>query len=145
MFWYCVGMETELGYLGLSIKRIQARHHRVLDERLAPLGVSLVQWDALRHLHENPDASLHDLALLTFQTDQSCGALAARMIDRGLITRRPAGRAIRHTLTPQGERLRQLAGLVVDTALEESFSPLDSAQRAQLTHLLAKLLEDGQR
>ena len=139
-------MLTDLGYLGLSIKRIQARHHRALDERLAPLGVSLVQWDALRHLHENPGASLHDLAVLTFQTDQSCGALAARMIDRGLIEREPAGRAVRHTLTPRGEQLRQQAGLVVDTVLEESFSPLDPTQQDQLAELLTRLLErDNQR
>lgn len=50
--------------------------------------MSVVQWDALRHLHQNPGASLHDLARLTFQTDQSFGSLAARMIDRGLIERR---------------------------------------------------------
>lgn len=134
-------MLTDLGYLGLSIKRIQARHHRALDERLAPLGVSLAQWDALRHLYENPGASLHDLAVLTFQTDQSCGALAARMIDRGLIEREPAGRAVRHTLTPRGEQLRQQAGLVVDTVLEESFSPLDPTQQDQLAELLTRLLE----
>jgi DNA-binding MarR family transcriptional regulator len=70
------------------------RHHRTVNERLAPLGISIVQWDALRHLHENPDASLHDLAQLTFQTDQSFGTLATRRIDRGLIERVPSpGRA----------------------------------------------------
>jgi len=79
----------DVGEIGLSVKRLQMRHHRVVNERLAPLEISIVQWDALRHLHENPEASLHDLAQLTFQTDQSFGTLAMRMIDRGLIERVP--------------------------------------------------------
>jgi hypothetical protein len=65
--------------IGLSVKRLQWRHHRAANAALAPLGLSLVQWDALRHLHGNPEASLHDLAGLTFQTDQSFGTLAGRM------------------------------------------------------------------
>jgi DNA-binding MarR family transcriptional regulator len=65
-----------------------------------------VQWDTLRHLHRHPDASLHDLAVLTFQTDQSFGSLATRMADRGLIERVPGpGRAVRHRLTKEGARL----------------------------------------
>jgi DNA-binding MarR family transcriptional regulator len=70
---------------------------------MAPLGLSLVQWDTLRHLHRQPDASLHDLAVLTFQTDQSFGSLATRMAGRGLIERVPGpGRAVRHRLTKGG-------------------------------------------
>ena len=67
-----------------------------------------MQWDALCHLHENPTVSLHELALLTFQTDQSCGALASRMIERDLIVRQSGhGQAVRHTLTDRGENLRR--------------------------------------
>lgn len=54
----------------------------------------VVQWDTLRHLHRQRDASLHDLALLTFQADQSFGSLAVRMADHGLVERVPgSGRA----------------------------------------------------
>src|SRR5208282_390925 len=81
--------------VGLAVKRLQWRHHRTANERLAELGVSLVQWDVLRHLGQQPDASLHALAELTFQTDQSMGTLATRMVQRGLIERVPgAGRAV---------------------------------------------------
>ena len=61
-------MPRSLQDVGLAVKRLQARHHRALDARLSSLGISLVQWDALRHLARNPDASLHDLARLTFQS-----------------------------------------------------------------------------
>src|SRR5690348_15259684 len=91
--------------IALAVKRLQHRHHRALSRALAPLGLSLVQWDTLRHLHREPDSSLHDLAELTFQTDQSFGSLAVRMVDRGLIERVPGpGRAVKHRLTAHGER-----------------------------------------
>jgi DNA-binding MarR family transcriptional regulator len=127
--------------MGLSVKRLQVRHHRAADERLAPLGISLVQWDALRHLQENPDASLHDLAQLTFQTDQSFGTLATRMIERGLIERRPgAGRAVRHRLTPRGEEVRVQAEAILSGVLAESFGRLSAEEQQQFGDLLAKLM-----
>ncbi|HEY0162316.1 MAG TPA: helix-turn-helix domain-containing protein, partial [Edaphobacter sp.] len=76
-------MSKPLRDIGLSLKRLQMRHHRSLSSALKKRGLGLVEWDALRHFAENPDASLHAIAQLTFQSDQACGALAGRMIDRG--------------------------------------------------------------
>jgi DNA-binding MarR family transcriptional regulator len=127
--------------MGLMVKRLQMRHHNAANSALSELGVTVVQWDALRHLHENPDASLHALAQLTFQTDQSFGALATRMESRGLIERVPGrGRAVRHRLTAEGERVRQAGGEVMEHVLSESFSPLSAAQQQTLEKLLRKLL-----
>jgi DNA-binding MarR family transcriptional regulator len=126
---------------GLSVKRLQMQHHRAVNAELAALGISLVQWDALRHLDQNPGASLHHLAQLTFQADQSFGALAARMEARGLIERVPGpGRAVRHRLTAKGARLREAGGEIVDQVLAESFRPLSEAQRATFDRLLVKLI-----
>jgi DNA-binding MarR family transcriptional regulator len=123
--------------VGLAVKRLQHRHHRAAGRALAPLGLSLVQWDALRHLHIKPDASLHDLAVLTFQTDQSFGSLAARMAERGLIERVPGpGRAVRHQLTEEGARLRAEGQIVVDAVTATSFSALTPDQLDQLGALL---------
>jgi DNA-binding MarR family transcriptional regulator len=123
--------------VALAVKRLQYRHHRALNRALAPLGVSLVQWDTLRHLHRRPDASLHDLAVLTFQTDQSFGSLAARMADRGLIERLPGpGRAVKHRLTEEGARLRAEGQDVVDAVLASSFRSLSAGQLGQLGELL---------
>jgi DNA-binding MarR family transcriptional regulator len=130
--------------IGLAIKRLQVRHHRAANAALAPLGLSIVQWDALRHLHRNPDASLHDLAQLTFQTDQSFGTLAARMIDRGLIERVPGpGRAVKHRLTAKGEALQEDGQRLLDGVLERSFAPLTPQQLAHLDELLRLLLDAG--
>jgi DNA-binding MarR family transcriptional regulator len=123
--------------VALAVKRLQYRHHRALSRALAPLGLSLVQWDTLRHLHSRPDASLHDLAVLTFQTDQSFGSLAVRMADRGLIERVPGpGRAVKHRLTEEGARLRTEGQAAVDDVVASSFHELSAAQLDQLGDLL---------
>lgn len=128
--------------VALLVKRLQHRHHRALSAALAPLGVSLVQWDTLRHLGRHPDASLHDLAQLTFQTDQSFGSLAARMVDRGLIERVPGpGRAVRHRLTEHGERLRKEGQERVDEIVTASFAPLSAEEIDHLGDLLERTLE----
>jgi DNA-binding MarR family transcriptional regulator len=128
--------------IGLSVKRLQARHHRTANARLAPLEISLVQWDALRHLHMNPEASQHTLAQLTFQTDQAFGALATRMIERGLIERVPGpGRAIRHRLTAKGEQLREAGDRILGEVLADSFAPLTPTQLGTFDQLLCRLLD----
>jgi DNA-binding MarR family transcriptional regulator len=127
--------------IGLSVKRLQMRHHRAIDAGLAPLGISLVQWDALRHLEENPSASLHDLALLTFQSDQSFGTLAGRMIQRGLIERVAGpGRAVRHRLTDRGRSLRREGDAIVERVLRESFANLTAQELSVLDGLLLRVL-----
>jgi DNA-binding MarR family transcriptional regulator len=135
-------MTRSLPAIGLSVKRLQMRHHRALDAGLAPLGVSLVQWDALRHLDENPGASLHDLAQLTFQSDQSFGTLASRMINRGLIERVPGpGRAVRHQLTDRGRALRNEGDSIVERVLQKSFATLSPAELATLDSILMRVLD----
>jgi DNA-binding MarR family transcriptional regulator len=134
-------MKYRPGDVALAVKRLQYRHHRALSRALAPLGLSLVQWDTLRHLHREPDASLHDLAVLTFQTDQSFGSLAARMAERGLIERAPGpGRAVRHRLTEEGARLRAEGQGLVDAVAESSFRDFSAAQLDKLGELLDRAL-----
>lgn len=117
------------------------RHHRALTAELAVLDISLVQWDALRHLDENPEASLHDLAQLTFQSDQAFGTLATRMINRGLIERVPGpGRAIHHRLTEHGRELRRAGAEIVAKVAADSLSPLTPEELAKFDEILTKLL-----
>jgi DNA-binding MarR family transcriptional regulator len=131
--------------MGLMVKRLQMRHHNAANAALARLDVSVVQWDALRHLHENPGASLHDIAQLTFQTDQSFGALASRMEARGLIERVASpGRAVRHQLTAEGDHVRRAGAEIMEKVLSESFSPLSAAQQQTFEKLLRKLLTEPQ-
>ena len=138
-----MAMPSDLQPLGLAIKRVQHRHHRTLDAALIEIGTTLAQWDALRAIARHPESSSHKLAGLTFQTDQSFGALANRMVDRGLIRRvAGGGRAILHHLTAEGEAMLAAGHAVADRMLAASFAPLDKSERKQLQALLAKLLGD---
>lgn len=136
-------MNVQLAELGMAVKRLQARHHREANQRLARLSVSLPQWDMLRHLHRSPEASLHDLAQLTHQTDQAAGALAVRMIRSGLLERVDGpGRATRHRLTPAGDRVRAGGAEIVDSVLNESVGRLAPEEQAVLLSLLVRAATD---
>ena len=103
------------------------------------MAPSLPQWDVLRHLDANPDASLHDLARLTFQTDQSMGALAGRMVDAGLIARvQGPGRPVRHHVTAAGQRARRSGAVIMDQVLAETLGALSDRDLADLDELLRK-------
>jgi DNA-binding MarR family transcriptional regulator len=130
--------DVSLQDVGLAVKRLQWRHHREANGRLlAEVGLSLPQWDVLRHLHQRPGASLHELAQLTFQTDQSMGALASRMIERGWLERITGpGRAVRHAITAAGERARRAGSDIMDGVLAESVGSLSPVERATLYRLL---------
>jgi len=131
--------------LGRAIKQLQYRHHRTMDRRLRAVGTSLPQWDALRAVSRRPNSSAHALAEMTFQTDQSFGALAGRLVRLGMIERvAGSGRAIRHRLTPKGEATLRKGYDVVDQVLAASFSPLTKRQREELYRVLSRTLVEGE-
>ena len=126
--------------VGFAVKQLQWRHHREANRRLrGRAGLSLVQWDVLRHVHHTAEASLHDLAVQTFQTDQSMGELARRMVERGLLARNDGpGPAVRHRLTSEGETAYQVGSGVVDDVLAESIGALTAGEQASLHAMLTK-------
>ena len=134
-------MSSELENAGLLIKKVQSRHHRELDAELMRLGISLVQWNALREIHRNPDRCAHELAELTFNSDQAFGALGTRLIQRGFVDRQPGvGRANTHRLTESGEEILTRGQEIMQRVLTASFAPLSCEERTTLSHLLTKLL-----
>jgi DNA-binding MarR family transcriptional regulator len=131
----------DLEHLGWLIKRVQHRHHRTLDANLARLGVSVVQWNALREIDRNPSFSQHRLAARTFNSDQAFGALLGRLQARGLVVRRRGvGRASLHRLTPEGAALLQEGQAIMALELAASFAPLREEERERLALLLEKVL-----
>lgn len=135
-------MPTDLEALGHAVKRAQYRNHRTMDAALRDLGVTLVQWDALRAIDRMPRASGHDLAVATFQSDQAFGTLANRMLDRGLITRTAGrGRRIEHTVTEDGRRVLDEGHRIAEGVLDSLFAPLDEPRRAALLQLLTTLTD----
>jgi DNA-binding MarR family transcriptional regulator len=134
-------MPVSLQDLALDVKRLQYRHHRALDSRLRSIDTTLPQWDALRAIASHPESSSHALAELTFQTDQSFGALANRLVQRGMIERVAGpGRAVHHRLTRSGEATLKAGHPIVNQVFAESFAGLSDTQRDQLHKLLARTL-----
>lgn len=137
-------MPIALQDLSRAVKQLQYRHHRGMDTKLREVGTSLAQWDALRAIANRPNSSAHALAEITFQTDQSFGALANRLVKRGMIERVAGpGRAIRHRLTPRGEATLRKGYEVVGPVLESSFAPLTNRQREDFYRLLSRALVEG--
>jgi DNA-binding MarR family transcriptional regulator len=135
---------TNVLELGRAIKQLQNLNHRRLETGLREIDTTLAQWDALRAIDGNPGASAHALAEETFQTDQSFGTLATRMIANGLVERKPGvGRALVHNLTPKGHSVL-LQGLVIaKNVVEDAFRDLAETERTQLLRLVRKTLLNG--
>jgi len=134
-------MSTYSLELGRAIKQVQYRHHRALDTALATVGTTLAQWDALRAISLYPGASSHDLALLTFQSDQAFGTLATRLITQGLIERRPGrGRRIEHHLTDSGAKTLGAGSPLLQAVLDASLTDLSEREREALLSLLSRVI-----
>jgi DNA-binding MarR family transcriptional regulator len=134
-------MEYATEDIGLLIKRIQQRHHREIDASLTTMGISLVQWSALREIDRNPAASMHRLAELSFNSDQAFGTLTARLLRVRLIERfQGPGRVTHHRLTPKGADLLRKGRKLATKVLALSFASLDEEERDTLGRLLTKLL-----
>ena len=134
-------MPVRVQDLGRAIKQVQDRHHRTLDARLADVGSTLVQWDALRAISRAPGASAHDLAQATFQSDQAFGTLGNRLVAQELIERRPGhGRRIEHHITRAGEATLAACNPIANDVLAASLAPLAEHERATLLELLQRIL-----
>jgi DNA-binding MarR family transcriptional regulator len=122
---------------GRLLKRAQWRNHRAADRALASIGTTLVQWDALRAISESPDSSAHDLAIVTFQSDQAFGTLANRLEAQGLIVRTSGhGRRVEHALTTEGARMLAAGTEITGQVSERSFAKLSAGEITQLHDLL---------
>lgn len=133
-------MPVDLEHLGRSVKRVQDRDHRALDAALRTIGISLVQWDALKAIDGDPGASAHDLAVATFQSDQAFGTLATRLSAAGWIDRSPGdGRRLLHRLTEDGRTILAEGRAIAQGVWVELFAALDDDERRALAAILAKL------
>ena len=134
-------MSLDVQELGRAVKRLQSRNHRRLDAGLMEIGATLAQWDALRTINDHPGASAHVLAEQSFQTDQSFGALAVRLIEKGLVDRRPGkGRALVHSLTDEGRSMFERGAAIALQVISASFAALSEVERRELLALLQKAL-----
>ncbi len=75
--------------IAMLLRRAQLRKQLACEAALAQVGLTLPQWGMLYAVAAEPDSSTHALAVFIGQSDQSAGAVVARLEQRGLLERRP--------------------------------------------------------
>ena len=102
----------------MLLRRAQLRKQLACEAALAEVGLTLPQWGMLYAVANEPDSSTHALALFIGQSDQSAGAVVARLEQRGLLERRPgAGKAILHRITPDGAQLVRRCNTIIEDVM----------------------------
>ncbi|WP_329070542.1 MarR family winged helix-turn-helix transcriptional regulator [Amycolatopsis sp. NBC_01480] len=125
--------------VAVLLRRAQLRKQMACEAALAQVGMTLPQWGVLHAVAAEPDSSTHALALVTGQSDQSAGAVVARLEQRGLLERRPGvGKAILHRITPDGDELERRCNTIVEEVMTRLIAGLgDQALRTLRTSLEA--------
>ncbi|WP_405163827.1 MarR family winged helix-turn-helix transcriptional regulator [Nocardia sp. NBC_01499] len=123
--------------IAMLLRRAQLRKQTACEAALAQVGVTLPQWGMLYAVAAEPDSSTHALALFIGQSDQSAGAVVARLEQRGLLERRPgAGKAILHRITPDGAELLQRCNTIAEDVMTRLLTGLtDQSLRILRTSL----------
>ncbi|MGW0084757.1 MarR family winged helix-turn-helix transcriptional regulator [Streptomyces sp. NPDC003393] len=123
--------------IAMLLRRAQLRKQVACEAALAEAGLTLPQWGMLYAVATEPDSSTHALAVFVGQSDQSAGAVVARLQRRGLLERRPGtGKAILHRITPEGDELVQRCNRTVEDVMTRLLAGLsDQARQALRTAL----------
>lgn len=123
------------------IRAVELHCRRGMDQELGQIGLSLVQWQALRLVSRNPGIRQRRLARLTDHSGQAFATLLARMIRYDFIARR-AGRGwpATHELTRLGQILLPMGNEIVADAQAQLFGTLDVSERQALQRLLKRVL-----
>ncbi len=130
----------------LAIHRLLGEIFLLLDDGdhqvLRPLGLSVTQFHALRHLHEAGTLTVNELSARLLTDKSNASRLLARMEARGLVSRvrdRKDRRVLRLWLTPQGAKLLEEARAVFQRSVAERLAALSAEDRRALEALLNRL------
>jgi DNA-binding MarR family transcriptional regulator len=128
---------------GLLLRQMYRINVTGAENVLRKAGTTLVQWAVLRSIDDHPGASGADLAAAAFVTPQALGQILGRLVDRGLVERRPGrGRSIEHYLTEAGRAHEAVGAAAVDAIHRDTLSVLTDEEFGQLIDLLRRL-RDG--
>ena len=106
------------------------------------LGISGAQLFVLEKLAEAPSQSLNQLANRTRTHQSSASIVVARLVDRGLVTRRRAsadGRRLELVLTPRGRRMIGRTPGVAQARLIQAIEDLPARSQRDLASLLRRI------
>jgi DNA-binding MarR family transcriptional regulator len=107
--------------------------------RGASAGIGSAQLFALQQIAEHPDASVNDVAALTFTHQSSVSVVVQRLVRLGLVEKVPSPadrRRQRLAVTAQGLRVLRQAPVAVQEGLIAAIAALPSAERRNLARSL---------
>ena len=117
------------GCMATNIEQVYRRLEQVYERLISPLGLSVLEWYALRALYAEDGLSASHLAHLVCRHPSSMTALLDRMEEKGLVRRQVDEhdrRSVRVFLTAAGQRLEpQIRAVIDDLAhlLGDSITP----------------------
>lgn len=123
----------------MRLLRVEQRVARVLTEDLKRWDLNLAQFDTLTHVGASEGIMQQELAESLLVTKGNVCQMLDRMELRGLISRRPDGRANRLFLTEEGRRLYEKVVPSHEDLVAEQLSELTPEEQRALMRLLGKL------
>lgn len=97
------------GCVATNLEEAYRRLEHIYERLIAPIGISVLEWYALRALYAEDGATASHLAQAVCRHPSSMTALLDRMEAKGLVTReadRHDRRAVRVFLTDAGRRMK---------------------------------------
>jgi len=129
---------------GHLIRRAQQIANAIFSEECGRFDVTTVQYAVLLILDERPSADLVTLAGRVGTDRSTMGAVAVRLVDRGLVTSAP-GQTDRRTkvlsITEAGRVLVREMTAAVARVQERILAPLPEEQRPQFLAMLKLMVE----
>lgn len=117
------------GCMATNIEQVYRHLEQVYERLISPLGLSVLEWYALRALYGEDGVSASQLALLVCRHPSSMTALLDRMEEKHLLCRQVDEndrRSVRVFLTEQGRALEPQVQSVIarlETLLDELLTP----------------------
>lgn len=133
--------------IGFQLSRLPRLWRAVIDERLAPLGLTQTRWVTLYHLWRLGDGQPQcDLARAIGVEAPSLVRTLDQLSEQGLVERRPCDqdrRTKRVYLTAAATPLLERIDDVVREARNEMLAGLEEAEVATLAELLSRIEDNG--
>jgi DNA-binding MarR family transcriptional regulator len=129
----------------LSVKALQRELERGSNELMKPLGLTGPQADALVVIGQAQPIALKDLGRLLIAEAGHPSRLVDRLVEAGLVERRPAQddrRRVELKLTPAGRRLARRAENARQELFDAAGPHVDEKHLAAATVLFRQLLDE---
>jgi len=139
---------ARLSSIGWMLQRVATTAEREMAARLAPLGLSVLQFAVLVAVLERPGASQAEIGGRFGQPAYAISRALDALEAAGLVERRPDAQSRRINVVHPTETARALATQLREIVAESNAAltaPLSAQERQALAGLLARLLPNEDR